>query len=74
MAPQPVVLKTSWLRVEGPQDARTCAHCRSWGGRLLPLEMQAEYARGHRADHACRCRLMLAELKADPEDPDCAWA
>lgn len=74
MAQQPAVLKTSWLRVEGPMDARTCAHCRSWSGRLLPLEMRDEYGRGHKADHACRCRMVPAELRPDPEDPDCAWA
>lgn len=74
MAPQPAVLQTSWLRVDGPQDARSCAWCRSWVGRLLPLEMEEEFGRNHRADHECRCRFTPAELRPDPEDPDCAWA
>jgi hypothetical protein len=73
----PAVMQTSWLRVAGPRDAQSCAWCRSWVGRTVPVEMQASYASYHRgasADHACRCRLEPAELKVDAEDPGCLWA
>lgn len=74
MAPQPAMLQTSWLRVEGPQDAETCAWCARWVGRLVPVELKASYAAQHGAKHPCRCRLVPQELRPDPEDPDCAWA
>ena len=76
MAP-PAIVQTSWLRVVGPNDERSCAWCRNWVERTVPIEMGAAYASYHgraNADHACRCRLEPAEMKADPEDPGCAWA
>jgi hypothetical protein len=70
----PTVMQTSWLRVSGPRDEQSCAWCRNWVGRTLPMEMQTTFATYHRAeDHACRCKLEPAELKVDPEDPGCAW-
>lgn len=70
---QPAVLQTSWLRVEGPQDARTCAWCQRWVGRVLPVELQATFAAEHHGGQACRCQLKPAELRTDAEDPGCAW-
>lgn len=74
MAQPPAAMQTSWLRVQGPADARTCPWCRNWVGRVLPIEMKGTYASEHRADHACRCRLEPEQLRPDPEEPDCTWA
>jgi hypothetical protein len=77
MAAPPVQLPTSWVRVEGPSDAQSCAWCRRWVGRALPVELQAAYAEYHRAEgakHACRCQLEPADLPLDANDPDCCWA
>lgn len=73
MAQQPAVLQTSWLRVEGPKDAQSCAWCARWIGRVIPVEMGATYGSSHQAGHACRCKLEHEELRPDPEDPGCAW-
>ena len=73
MPPQPAVLETSWLRVEGPRDTRSCAWCQRWNGRLLPVELQAEYRAHHSGGGACRCTLTPEQLKADAEDPGCEW-
>jgi hypothetical protein len=73
MPPQPAVLQTSWLRVEGPADAQACAWCRRWVGRLLPVEMQGEYGAHHTGSKACRCTFAPEALRAEAEDPGCAW-
>lgn len=77
MAGATTELETSWLRVEGPQDAQTCAWCRRWAGRVLPMEMKATYLKYHEEaapERACRCTLEREQIALDREDPGCLWA
>lgn len=69
-------MPTTFYRVEGPLDARTCAFCRDWLGRTIPQEQRASYVESHgfEARHACRCSFLAVQVELDAADPSCEWA
>jgi hypothetical protein len=70
-------MPTTFYRVEGPRDGRTCAFCRDWLGRVLPQEQRASFQESHGLEgtgHGCRCTFVPVQKQLDREDPSCEWA